>query len=97
MVAQALAEACLRNDVGATVEVPGDPFVGLFAESTGRVLVSVRDDDADRLADLAHRHGVALTPLGRTGGTTLAVEGLFEVPLPELRRAWSTTLPAVFG
>jgi phosphoribosylformylglycinamidine synthase len=94
---QALVEATLRHDVGAAVAVPDDPFVGLFAESTGRVLVTVPDADADRLVDLAQRHGVPLTPLGRTGGSTLAVEGLFEVPLDELRRAWSTTLPAVFG
>ena len=96
-LAQTLVEATLGHDVGAAVEVPGDPFVALFAESTGRVLVTVRDTDGDRLVDLAQRHGVDLTPLGRTGGTTLSVEGLFEVPLTELRSAWTTTLPAVFG
>ena len=80
-LAQALVEATLGQDVGAAVAVPGDPFVALFAESTGRVLVTVSDADADRLVDLAQRHGIDVTPLGRTGGTTLSVEGLFEVPL----------------
>jgi phosphoribosylformylglycinamidine synthase II len=94
---QALVEATLRHDVGAAVAVPGDPFVGLFAESTGRVLVTVPDAEADRLVDLAQRHRVAITPLGNTGGSTLYVEGVFEVSLAELRRAWTTTLPAVFG
>jgi phosphoribosylformylglycinamidine synthase subunit PurL len=94
---QALVEATLRHAVGASIAVPGDPFVGLFAESTGRVLVTVTDEDADRLVDLAHQHGVQVTPLGRTGGATLSVEGLFEVPLAELREAWTTTLPAIFG
>jgi phosphoribosylformylglycinamidine synthase len=96
-LAQALVEATLGNDLGAVVEVPGDPFVALFAESTGRVLVTVTDDDADRLVDLADRHDIDVTPLGRTGGASLSVEGLFEVPLDELRLAWATTLPAVFG
>jgi len=79
------------------VAVPGDPFVGLFSESAGRVLVTVPAPEADRLVDLAQRHEVAITPLGRTGGSTLSVEGVFDVPLAELRRAWTTTLPAVFG
>jgi phosphoribosylformylglycinamidine synthase subunit PurL len=96
-LAQALVEATLGNDVGAAVELPGDPFVALFAESAGRVLVTVKDDGADSLVDLAQRHGIGLTPLGRTGGATLSAEGLFEVPLDELRQAWTTTLPAVFG
>jgi phosphoribosylformylglycinamidine synthase len=87
----------LRNDIGAAVAVPDDPFVALFSESTGRVIVTVTDADADRLVDLAQRHDVAITPLGRTGGSTLSVEGVFEVPLSDVRQAWTTTLPAVFG
>ena len=96
-LAQALVEATLRNDVGAEVSVQDDPFVALFSESTGRVLVTVPDAGADGLVDLAQRHGIAITPIGRTGGSTLSVEGLFDVPLADLRQAWSTTLPAVFG
>ena len=96
-LAQALVEATLRNDVGAAVAVQDDPFVALFSESTGRVLVTVPDAGADGLVDLAQRHGIAITPIGRTGGSTLSVEGLFDVPLADLRQAWSTTLPAVFG
>ena len=90
-------EACLGHDVGAAVAVPGDPFVALFAESTGRVLVTVRDADADRLVDLAAAARRRRHPAGPHRGATLSVEGLFEVPLSELRRAWTTTLPAVFG
>ena len=42
-LAQALVEACLVGGRGATVTLPTlvDPFVGLFAESAGRVLVTV--------------------------------------------------------
>ncbi|HEV2088099.1 MAG TPA: phosphoribosylformylglycinamidine synthase subunit PurL, partial [Cryptosporangiaceae bacterium] len=42
-LAQALAESCLRHGVGARVTLPddADPFVWLFSESAGRVLVSV--------------------------------------------------------
>ena len=61
------------------------------------MLVTVTDGDADRLTDLAGTHGVPLTSLGVTGGDALAVEGLFEVNLLELRAAWMATLPAAMA
>ncbi|MDI6912042.1 phosphoribosylformylglycinamidine synthase subunit PurL [Nocardioides sp.] len=96
-LAQALVEGALRHGVGVAVEVPGDPFVGLFSESPGRVVVTVPDGDAERLVELAESHGVELTALGVTGGDTLVVEGQFEVPLEDLRAAWTATLPAALG
>ena len=92
-LAQALAEAGLRHGVGVTVTVPGDQFLGLFAESAARVLVTVANGDAARLSELAERHGVPLTALGETGGDALEVRGAFSVPLAELRAAWTATLP----
>jgi hypothetical protein len=53
--------------------------------------------DPAGLADLAARHGVPLTRLGRTGGTDVVVEGQFSVPVEEIRAAWSATLPAALG
>jgi phosphoribosylformylglycinamidine synthase len=94
---QALVEGALRHDVGVAVAVPGDAFVGLFSESPGRVVVTVPDDHAERLVDLARRHGVDITPLGLTGGDALVVEGQFEVPLAELRQTWTATLPAALA
>jgi phosphoribosylformylglycinamidine synthase subunit PurL len=96
-LAQTLVEGALRHGVGVAVEVPGDAFVGLFSETAGRVVVTVPDGAAERLVELAERHGVALTALGVTGGDTLVVEGQFEVPLEELRDAWTATLPATLG
>ncbi|HEU4812033.1 MAG TPA: AIR synthase-related protein, partial [Nocardioides sp.] len=72
-------------------------FVGLFAESAARVLVTVPADDAERLTSLAERHGVAVTELGETGGSDLVVEGQFSVPLAVVREAWAATLPAALG
>jgi phosphoribosylformylglycinamidine synthase len=96
-LAQALAEAALRHGVGVSVAVPGDAFVGLFSESAARVLVTVPDGHSERLVDLARRHGVEITALGLTGGDALVVDGQFDVPLDELRDAWTATLPAVLG
>ncbi len=96
-LAQTLVEAAMRHDVGVTVRVPGDPFVGLFAESAGRVVVSVAPGDEAALIALAERHGVALTRLGETGGDALVVEGEFRLPLAEARTAWAATLPDALG
>ncbi len=96
-LAQALAESSFRNGVGVSVALPGDPFVALFSESAARAIVTVTTDNADRLVALAEKHGVPVTPIGQTGGDTIAVEGQFEIPVAELRAAWSATLPDALG
>ncbi|HET8560811.1 MAG TPA: phosphoribosylformylglycinamidine synthase subunit PurL [Marmoricola sp.] len=94
---QALVESCLRRHVGATVSLPDDPFLALFSESAGRVLVSLPDDRVATLVARAGEAGVPLVELGRTGGAALLVEGQFSVDLDDLRRAWTRTLPAALG
>ena len=99
-LAQALAESTLRHMCGVTVTldvVHEDPFVALFAESTGRVLVTVPHADVDRLTALAGEHGVPIVALGTTGGDTLSVSALFDINLLELRSTWMATLPAALA
>ena len=60
-------------------------------------LVSVVPGREREFAALAEEHGVPTTVLGVTTGDTLTVEGVFEIPLTELRQVWSATLPAIFG
>ena len=96
-LAQALAESCLRHDVGVRVDLDADPFLALFSESAARVLVSVAPEDEERLFELAAEHDVPVTTLGRTRSGGLAVTDLFEVPLDELRTAWTDTLPAALA
>ena len=96
-LAQALVESCLRHEVGVRVELEGDAFLALFSESAARVLVTVSPDDEERLFELAADHGVPITSLGQTRGDLLSVKGLFDVPLEELRVAWTATLPAALA
>ena len=98
-LAQALAESALRNGLGARITLPSgqSAFVQLFSESTGRILVSVPAGAEDDLLALAAAHGVAATPLGTVGGEALSVEGLFDIPLDELREVYEATLPDLFG
>jgi phosphoribosylformylglycinamidine synthase len=96
-LSQALVESCLRHGVGATVSLIGDPFVGLFSESTARAIVTVPDDRLDSFVTMAASLGVPAGPIGRTGGSSLIVSDRFEIPLEELGLAWRSTLRAAFG
>jgi len=94
-LAQALTESALRYGTGATLRAEGEPTAALFAESGARVVVTTTDPAGVRAA--AEEAGVPVAELGTTGGDALVVEGLLQLPLDELRTAWTGTLPALFG
>jgi phosphoribosylformylglycinamidine synthase subunit PurL len=96
-LAIALAEACLYGGRGCAVALRGDAFTDLFSESAARALVSVVPGREREFAALAEEHGVPATVLGVTTGDALTVEGIFEIPLTELKQVWTGTLPAIFG
>ena len=81
--------------------VPGrlEPFIFLFSESAGRALVGVPVGHEKAFTALCDERGVAWTALGLVGsvGAPLEVAGQFQIPLDELRAAWSATLPSLFG
>jgi phosphoribosylformylglycinamidine synthase II len=98
-LAQALVESCLVGGRGAVVDLAPalDPFVALFSESAGRVLVTVGPERAEEMLSRAGAAGVPARVLGTTGGAELAVSGVSELPLAQLRTVWEGTLPALFG
>jgi phosphoribosylformylglycinamidine synthase len=102
-LAQALVESSVRTGFGADISLPegDDPFVLLFSESSGRVVVSVKPGAADDLAELCGASRIRLAPIGTVGAAgdqaRLSVRGQFSLSLAEIRAAWSATLPAVFA
>lgn len=99
-LAQALAESCLRNGYGAIIELPAESaFVYLFSESAGRALVSVPRGREKAFTSLCTEHEVPWVALGVVGaaGGPLQVTELFEIPLDELRDAWTGTMPKLFA
>jgi phosphoribosylformylglycinamidine synthase II len=101
-LAQAVVESALRHGLGARIELPSeaDPFVWLFSESAGRVLVSIKEGTAGDLAALCEINGVKLTKLGEvtpSDDATIEVVGQFTLPLDRLREAWQGTVPAVMA
>ena len=99
-LAQALAEACLRGDVGARIVLPEgvDPFVALFSESAGRAIVSVPRSEEVRFTDMCAARGLPHQRIGVVDllVTDLDVQGRFRIPLRELRAAWTGTFPRRF-
>jgi phosphoribosylformylglycinamidine synthase subunit PurL len=105
-LAVALAEASLRNGVGARIwldevcERDGvDAFTLLFSESAGRAIVAVPPAAEARFADLCTASGFAHARIGVVGDKAgaLDIQGQFVLPLDELRTAHTSTLPAIFA
>ncbi|MEP7018474.1 MAG: AIR synthase-related protein, partial [Actinomycetota bacterium] len=105
-LAVALAEATLRNGVGARIwledvcERDGvDAFTLLFSESTGRAVVAVPPAEEDRFIAVCSAKGFAQARIGVVDDVAgaLDVRGQFTLPLDELRTAHTSTLPAIFA
>jgi phosphoribosylformylglycinamidine synthase len=96
-LAQALIESCLRGNTGTRIVLPEqtDPFVALFSESTARAIVSVPRSEEVRFTDMCSARGLPFARIGVVDRAEprLEIQGQFSVPLAELRRAWSATLP----
>ncbi|TDC51902.1 phosphoribosylformylglycinamidine synthase subunit PurL [Jiangella ureilytica] len=98
-LAVALVESVLRYGVGARVWVPDgvDPFVFLFSESQARAIVAVPRSEEVRFTDMCSARRFAHQRIGVVDdGGELDVQGLFTVPVEELRTAHESTLASAF-
>jgi phosphoribosylformylglycinamidine synthase II len=97
----ALAESCLRGTSGVRLVIPDgvDPFVFLFSESAGRAIVAVPRTEEVRFTDMCTARRLPATRIGVLDllESAIDVQDQFRIPLSELRVAWSSTLPALFG
>ena len=97
---QAIVEACLRGGSGARIVLgtDADPFVAMFSESTGRAVVSVPRTEEVRFTDMCAARGLPYRRIGVIDllSGQLEVQDEFTIGLRELRKAWTSTLPAQF-
>jgi phosphoribosylformylglycinamidine synthase len=100
-LAQAVVEAALIGETGCRLVPPEetDPFVWLFAESAGRVLVAVPRSEEPRFTAMCAAREVPCARIGVVdqGSDQVEIQGVAAIPLTELRAAWEGTLPALFG
>lgn len=98
-VAQAIAELAIYSNKGVSLDVSGvydDVFTALFSESASRVVVAAADGAA--VVRRAQELGIPVVKIGKTiDEPVVRVEGQFEVPVAELTRAWTETLPRLFS
>ena len=102
---QTVVEAALAGETGCRILLPegfGEadaPFVFLFSESAGRVLVAVPRTEESRFIAMCEARGLPATRIGVVdqGSDAVEVQGQFSVPLTELRATWEATLPKLFG
>jgi phosphoribosylformylglycinamidine synthase len=99
-LAQTLVETVLIGQCGARVflDAEQDPFVQLFSESSGRVLVAVPRTEELRFTEMCTARGL---PWRKTGvvdpeSGSLEIQNVTTFSLEELREAWERTLPALF-
>jgi phosphoribosylformylglycinamidine synthase len=100
-LAQAIVESSLVGQAGARIflDPDQDPFVQLFSESAGRVLVAVPRSEELRFTNMLTARNL---PWRKTGvvdaeSGTLQIQDICEFPLTELSQTWEATLPALFG
>jgi phosphoribosylformylglycinamidine synthase len=99
-IAQVLVEMALASNAGGRCSVPDgvDPFTYLFSESTGRAVVVVPPESADRLLAICAERGLPAAFIGVVDGSdSLEFTDLFTASLAELREAHEGTLPRLFG
>ncbi|MFC9993332.1 phosphoribosylformylglycinamidine synthase subunit PurL [Nocardia sp. NPDC127526] len=100
-LAQAVVEAALAGETACRIIVPegADPFVTLFSESAGRVLVAVPRSEETRFTKMCDARELPWVRIGVVdqGSDSVEVQGQFSVTLNELRSTFEATLPALFG
>ncbi|MGE2721354.1 phosphoribosylformylglycinamidine synthase subunit PurL [Mycolicibacterium celeriflavum] len=102
---QAVVEAALRGETGCRIVLPEDldPFVALFSESAGRVLVAVPRTEESRFRAMCEARGLPATRIGvvdqagQDEEAAVEVQGLFTVTLEDLRSTSESVLPGLFG
>ncbi|WP_158884334.1 phosphoribosylformylglycinamidine synthase subunit PurL [Amycolatopsis anabasis] len=100
-LAQTLVETVLIGQCGARVvlDEDADPFVQLFSESAGRVLVAVPRTEELRFTEMCTARGLPWRKTGvvdpEAGG--LEIQSVASFAFDELRLAWESTLPSLFA
>ena len=98
---QAIVESSLAGECGCRIVLPEgvDPFVFLFSESAGRVLVAVPRTEESRFAAMCEARALPATRIGvsDSGSAAVEVQDLFTVSLEELRSTSEGVLPGLFG
>jgi phosphoribosylformylglycinamidine synthase subunit PurL len=95
----ALAEMVAQGRFGAEiVPEPGRNLTSwLFSESTARAIVTLARGDLAELSSLARGIGSPVFELGTVTGRKLAIRGMREIPVREIKDAYENGFPGMMG
>lgn len=99
-LAQTVVEMAIRADLGVELDlsaVNDDEFVALFSESASRAVVATTADRVDAVLERAAEFGVPAVRIGATTEGRDFIAGSLTASLDELKDAWQSTLPDLFG
>lgn len=96
-LAAALIEMLLHSKQGAKISIHGDPFMHLFSESSGRILIAVSPEDSNYVVGKATDAGITTTRLGVSGGENLEISGVLSLSMLHLREVNQRTIPKLFS
>jgi phosphoribosylformylglycinamidine synthase len=88
-----LIEASLINNIGAEINNPlgiGDPYF-LFSETPGRVVLSIKEENASVFEDKVKAYAIALYKIGKTCGNKISGAGV-NLGLDEIRDVFDNSL-----
>ena len=85
-----LAESCIKGGIGfiGAFELGSRWDAQLFGEQQSRIVISVQEDNVTKVLGLCSDAGVEVSNLGMTGGEKFWVDGLLDVSLDEISKAW---------
>jgi len=89
-LAVTLAECCIKNQMGAQIELD-EKFRGdavLFGETQSRVIVSLPAQNLTSLEEITKKYEVPLKILGIVGGESLQIKGFIELKIETFTQAW---------
>jgi len=90
----AASQMAMAGDRGVTLSVPegGNAIAWLFGEDQARYLISAKD--GKNLVSAAEKAGVPAAVIGKTGGDAVAISGLGEVAISELKKLHEGWMPS---
>ena len=96
-LAAALIEMLLHSHTGAKISIHGEPFMHLFSESSGRILLAVNAEDCNYIVGKATDAGITTTRLGTSGGENFEISGVLSLSMMHIKEVNRKTLPELFS
>ncbi len=101
-LAVALAECCIserENQIGAKISLDENfrPDALLFNEVQSRIIVSVAEENGEKLVELCAKNDIPVSAIGRVGGDNLIIDNLINLPLEKMSDAYYNSLPRILA